>query len=190
MRSKHTGDVVQPRRCASQRAGLGGMSTYQVWLQHAQGAPKLDQRRYIAVWPHRPDQASYRQPGDPCLAELVGENAGCSGDHRDLMAKLAQLERKLAHVALGSAKNVATGEHMNDLHARPRRSFSRVSSDAGRKVSLDGRPYQAASRFHRVRHSSQLGCGRRSRGLVTNAVLKAGKDCDAVSGKPSRRYTH
>ena len=131
VRSKHTGDVVQPRRRASQRAGLSSMSTYQVGFQLAQCAPKLDQRRHIAVWPDRPHQAPHRQPGDPCAAELVGENAGRSGDHSDVMAKIAQLERKLAHMALCSAKNVAAGEHMNDLHARPRRSFSRVSSDAG-----------------------------------------------------------
>ena len=130
------------------------MSAYQVRFQLAQGAPKLDQSRYIAVWPHRPDQAPHRLPGNPRLAELVGENAGRTGDHGNVMAKTAQFERKLAHMALCPAKNIATGEHMDNLHARPRRSFLPASSDAGRKVSLDGLPYQAASRFHRLRHSA------------------------------------
>ena len=39
MRGKDAGNVMQPCRGASQRAGLGGMRTHQVGLQLAQGAP-------------------------------------------------------------------------------------------------------------------------------------------------------
>ena len=104
--------------------------------------------------PEGTHQALHWQPGDACLAELVGEYAGSSRDHGNVMAKAAQLKRELAHMTLGSAQNITPGEHMNDFHARPLRSFSAASSDPGRKVSLDGRPYQVASKFHSVRHSA------------------------------------
>ena len=83
----------------------------------------------------------------PACAELLGKDAGRSGDHGDLMAKPAQLERKLAHMTLRSAENVAAGKHVSNLHARPCLFLVRAgNSDEGRKVSLLGRPYQAESR--------------------------------------------
>ena len=114
----------------------------------------MDQSRYIEVWPQWSNQALHLQAGNPRLPQLIGENAGRSGDHGDFMAKTAQLERKLAHMALRAANHVAAGEHVNNPHARPRLSFALSSSDDGTKVSLDGRPYQAESIFQRLRHSA------------------------------------
>jgi hypothetical protein len=86
------------------------------------------------------------------VAELVGENAGCSGDHGNLMAQPAQLQGELAYVSLRAAENVPTGEHVDNFHAPPRLSFA--NSWDGRKVSLLGRPHHAERRFQTMRHSA------------------------------------
>ena len=104
------------------------------------------------MWPQRTDKAPDFYPGDPGMVELLGENAGCSGDHGHLVAQPAQFKRELAHVTLRAAENVSTGKHMNNLHARPCLSFA--NSWDGRKVSLLGLPYHAESRFQTLRHSA------------------------------------
>jgi hypothetical protein len=76
------------------------------------------------MWPQRTDKALGLTPGDSGVAELVGKNAGRAGDHGNLVAQPAQLKGKLAHVSLRPAKNVPTGEHMNNFHARPCLSFA------------------------------------------------------------------
>jgi hypothetical protein len=149
------------------------MSAHQVRFQLPQAHAKLDQSRQIEVRSQRRTRLLHLQPGDPRLAELVGENAGRSGDHGNVMAKAAQLQRKLAHMALRSAENIAPREHMNNLHARTSAwVFSRCSSDEGRKVSLLGPPYQVERRFQRLRHSASSAAEGACCGLMTHALLE------------------
>src|SRR5271168_2485266 len=100
--------------------------------------------------PQGTDQASGLHPGDPCLAELIGEDTGRSGDDRYFMTEPAQFEREFADMSLRAAENVPTREHMDNFHGRPWFSFPPAKNTEGRKVSLDGPPYQLASRFHRL----------------------------------------
>jgi hypothetical protein len=55
-------------------------------------------------------------------------------------------------MTLGSAENVAPGKDVNNFHARSRFLVAPGNSDDGKKLSLDGRPYQVERRSQRLRH--------------------------------------
>ena len=124
------------------------------------------------MWAQGANQAPHLQAGDLRLLELGGEDARRPGNYGHFMAKPAQFERKLAYVGLGSAEDVPPGQDVGKFHTRSCFLEAVRNSDDGRKVSLEGRPYQVESRSQRLRHCTNsllVGAGS---GLVAEAIFK------------------